>query len=410
MNIPTSNPYPANDGLGIADYAATYAAITASHHHLGRRFYGQPVYFGASKLIYFKEAEPHACMAADLIVATDLARHTGPSGAWLIWHEGKATDLIVEVDQPRHQRPDAVIRQSMYADAGVAEYLVYNPLAHADSPPVQSVIGPAIPPETDTGISTWYSPALGCYLHTLRGLPGIYPTHGPESPYNDHSYRVARDNLTADIARLRRQITDREADIASANRWLQAISDHNPGARAKGTDMATEKQPTSPTRTDTDPKMPATPDTADADAYTPRTLASKLQAAFNTMPSEPGCDHPEADRIIATLIPNDANIATLTVISADLNGRNPHLAWNTLVRIAHTSPDWPTEAKISIVNRCLGNDSPMVREGAIQAAEAWADQTMLQLLQDHHETNERLATYVSEVITDITSSLRLHNA
>ena len=220
MTIPSHQLYPADDGLGIGDYQAAYAAIIATHLRLSQHFYDQPVYVGASKLVYFKEEEPHARLAADLIVATDLARHTGPRGAWLIWQEGKAPDLVIEVDQPRHRRPDSVIRQSMYADAGVAEYLVYNPRAHTAGLLVQAEIGPPVPPETDAGICTWYSPALVCYLHTLRGLPGIYPTRGPDSPYNDNSYRVARDNLTADIAHLRRQIADREADIASASRWL----------------------------------------------------------------------------------------------------------------------------------------------------------------------------------------------
>ena len=185
---------------------------------------------GASKLIYFKEAEPHARLAADLIIATNPARPAGPRGAWLIWQEGKAPDLVIEVDQPRHQRPDSVIRQSMYADAGVAEYLTYDPRPYAEGTPVQSQIGPPIPPETDAGVCSWYSPALGCYLHTLRGLPGIYPTHGPENPYNDSSCRVARDNIAAATANLRRQIAYLEADIGTASRWLQILPDHSPGA------------------------------------------------------------------------------------------------------------------------------------------------------------------------------------
>ena len=229
MTIPSHALYPADDGLGIADYQAAYAAITATHHRLSRHFYDQPVYVGASKLIYFKEAEPHARLVADLIIATDMVRPTGPRGAWLIWQEGKAPDLVIEVDQPRHQRPDSVIRQSMYADAGVAECLVYNPRPYTDGPPVQSQIGPPIPPETDAGVCSWYSPALGCYLHTLRGLPGIQPTHGPDNPYNDGAYQVAGDNIAADIANLRRQIAERDAEIATASRWLQVLADHSPG-------------------------------------------------------------------------------------------------------------------------------------------------------------------------------------
>lgn len=173
--------------------------------------------------------------------------------------------------------------------------------------------------------------------------------------------------------------------------------------------MATDHQATSPSRTATDRTAPADPATADADAYTPRTLASKLQAAFTTMPSEPGYNHPEVDRIIATLPPTDANIAALTAVAGNLNGNNPHLAYDTLVRIAHTSPDWPTEAKVSVVSRSLESNEPMVRDGTIQVVEAWADQAMLQLLQEHHETNDRIAAYVSEVTTDITVSLSLRD-
>lgn len=160
----------------------------------------------------------------------------------------------------------------------------------------------------------------------------------------------------------------------------------------------------------TDRGTPADPADANAHAYTPQTLASKLQTAFSTMPSEPGYDHPAADRIISTLHPTDANIAALSVITSDPNGDNLHLAWDTLIRIAHTSPAWPTAAKMSIVSRALASDSPMIRDGAIQLAEAWADQAMLQLLQNHHDTSQQLAAYVSDVISDITMSLRPVNA
>ena len=181
--------------------------------------------------------------------------------------------------------------------------------------------------------------------------------------------------------------------------------------------MSTEQQRISPSRPAStpdqkaaDPETPADPADTNARAYTPQTLAAKLHAAFTKMPSEPGYDHPAADRIISTLHPTDANIAALSVITSDPNGDNPHLAWDTLIRIAHTNPAWPTAARMSIVSRALASDSPMIRDGAIQLAEAWADQAMLQLLQNHHDTSQQLAAYVSDVISDITMSLRPVNA
>ena len=116
----------------------------------------------------------------------------------------------------------------MYQEAGVGEYLIYNPRAYAPSPPVQAHIGNPIPDETNDGICSWYSPALACWLHTLRGLPAIRPTDSPEPPYDAASRHQARQNITAELAILHQQIADRYENITTANRWLQAVAGQSP--------------------------------------------------------------------------------------------------------------------------------------------------------------------------------------
>ena len=199
---------------------------------MSRFFQGRQVYVGASKLIYFSEADPHHRLAADLIVAIDPPLGTGPRGAWLTWREGKAPDLVIEIDQPRHLRPDSAARQSAYADAGVAEYLVYNPRAHAPSPPVQAEIGPPAPRETKAGICSWYSPALDCHLHTIRGIPAITPTSDNTPPYDAASYHTARQNIIAELAHLHQQIAACYDNIADCNRWLHNPDNHGRPAGA----------------------------------------------------------------------------------------------------------------------------------------------------------------------------------
>ena len=112
--------------------------------------------------------------------------------------------------------------------------MVYDPRIHTPSPPVQTRIGPPAGKETASGICTWYSPALGCYLHTLRGLAPITPTSDAGPPYNADDYHRARQNINAELAQLNRQIADCYDNIGHVNRWLHNLEKHNPPAGIPG--------------------------------------------------------------------------------------------------------------------------------------------------------------------------------
>lgn len=135
-------------------------------------------------------------------------------------------------------------------------------------------------------------------------------------------------------------------------------------------------------------------------AATPSRLRTRLQAAFRENPSEPGTDHPKADGIISALASTPQDIAELTAVAIDREGDDPHTAWDTLIRIAHADLRWPGDAKAGLIRQALQSPNIMVRDGAVQVAEAWDEPFIMGILKAHQEPHERLAAYVSEVISE----------
>lgn len=143
---------------------------------------------------------------------------------------------------------------------------------------------------------------------------------------------------------------------------------------------------------------------------TPAQLRAKLRAAFQEVRSEPGTDHPIADSIISALTPTPLAIAALTFVASDRKGGDPYLAWATLIRIAHTDLPWSDNDKANLIRQALQSLSPMVRDGAIQVAETWAEPFILEVLNAHQESHERLAAYVSEVTSDVAALISMRSA
>ena len=129
-----------------------------------------------------------------------------------------------------------------------------------------------------------------------------------------------------------------------------------------------------------------------------------LYTAFDSEPLEDGMDHP-AEEVIADALETIDKLRLLPWLREfSLDHEQPVFAASVLRCLGRISELGTEEWRVGLVRTALTMKNVQIRDAAVQAAEHWADHGLIEVLQDHNDTEPWIADYVDMVISDITPS------
>ena len=166
--------YPSADGRPLAENDAQLRAIFYAFGALLLRYAERPdVYVSGDLLIYYEEGNPRVSVAPDTFVVFGVEDRLRMS--YKVWEEGRGPDFVLEVASANTWREDVERKPAVYAELGVREYFLFDPLGEHLSPRLQGyrLVGgayePLAPVESIDRTLALRSKVLGL---ELRAKPG----------------------------------------------------------------------------------------------------------------------------------------------------------------------------------------------------------------------------------------------
>lgn len=130
-------------------------------------------------------------------------------------------------------------------------------------------------------------------------------------------------------------------------------------------------------------------------------LESALQASFEAAPLGDGSGHP-AEKIIDEALQSGAGPSALGWLKAFcLDAARPGFAASVLRCLGRQADAGTADWRVALVRDGLATDGVEIRDAAVQAAEAWGDLGMVEVLESHREPVAWLREYIGSVIDDL---------
>ncbi|HEX2223827.1 MAG TPA: Uma2 family endonuclease [Thermoanaerobaculia bacterium] len=95
------------------------------------------VYVSGNLLLYYVEGDPRSSVSPDALVARGLDRAKERRRIYKLWEEGRMPCCVFEVTSPSTRKEDLRHKKALYADLGVEELFLYDPLEEYLHPPLQ---------------------------------------------------------------------------------------------------------------------------------------------------------------------------------------------------------------------------------------------------------------------------------
>lgn len=100
-------------------------------------FHDEPnVYVSGNMFLYYRQGEPRKVVAPDVFVAKDV-EPVGERRTYKVWEEGHAPAVVFEITSASTRKEDLEDKKQLYAELGVVEYVLFDPLADYLNPPLQ---------------------------------------------------------------------------------------------------------------------------------------------------------------------------------------------------------------------------------------------------------------------------------
>ena len=215
---PAAIDYPSSDGKPLAENDVQARAILYAFGALRLRYRDRrsDVYVSADLLIYYEEGNRRVSVAPDVFVVFGVEDHTRMN--YKVWDEGKGPDFVLEVASPNTWREDVERKPGIYANLGVREYFLFDPMGEHYTPRLQGyrlVEGryerlPAV--ESIDRTLTMSSEVLGL---DLRAKGEEMRFHDPATDETLLSYDEMHDARRAAEARAEAEIAARREEAAA---------------------------------------------------------------------------------------------------------------------------------------------------------------------------------------------------
>jgi len=169
----TSRPvvYPESDGNPMAEHELHLREMIRLIMTLDAYYAGQAdAHVAGNQLLYYEEGNPRKSISPDVYVALGVPK-LPLLRTYQTWREGVPPTFVIEVTSPSTRREDLGKKRELCARLGVAEYVLYDPLAEYLRPPLQGhrlADDRYEPMPADEG-GALLSEALGLRLHLVDG-------------------------------------------------------------------------------------------------------------------------------------------------------------------------------------------------------------------------------------------------
>jgi len=136
IDIATDVLYPESDGKPVAETDWHIWQLLFTRAVLSDFFRDRPdAYASGNMLLYYEEGNPKACIAPDVFVVLGVPKHMRRT--YKLWEERQPPSLVIEITSLSTRRQDERSKRALYAQLGVAEYFLFDPLDEYLHPPLQ---------------------------------------------------------------------------------------------------------------------------------------------------------------------------------------------------------------------------------------------------------------------------------
>lgn len=210
--------YLDSDGKPMAETDVHIRQLVNLRFALLTRYKDDPnTYVGANMFLYFVEGDPTACVAPDIFVVLGIAKHD--RRGYKVWEEGKAPDVVIEITSSSTRHEDLGSKRLIYADLGVREYFIFDPLREYLAPRLRGyrLVGDEYVPMNGGPL---FSEVLGLELRVEDEQLRLFdPQRG--------AYLLCPDELQAEAEQERERIAQLEQENARLRAELERLRGSN---------------------------------------------------------------------------------------------------------------------------------------------------------------------------------------
>jgi Uma2 family endonuclease len=124
--------YPETDGQPMAETDWHIHWVLRLREIFKRRYRDQWVYVASDLFVYYKVGDPSRNFAADAMIVKDCDPR--PRRVFKTWEEGRVPDVVFELVSRGTKRIDLNFKPGLYAELGISEYFLYDPLEEEIQP------------------------------------------------------------------------------------------------------------------------------------------------------------------------------------------------------------------------------------------------------------------------------------
>jgi Uma2 family endonuclease len=196
--------------------------ISALQEHFRERTL---IYVTGDLLLYYEEGNPRAVIVPDVFVVVGVQQ--GQRRTYKLWEEGVPPTCVIEVSSRSTRREDQGKKRELYAQLGVQEYYLFDPLSEYLRPPLQGyklVAGEyvrMVPNEHGVLLCT----TLGLRLHPEKNYLALYDIATGKRLLNPAEFAAAQREAEAQAQKLAAAQREAEAQaqkLAAAQREAEA--------------------------------------------------------------------------------------------------------------------------------------------------------------------------------------------
>jgi Uma2 family endonuclease len=128
--------YPESDGKPMTETDTHREQMTDLITALQAYFRDDPqVYVAGNLMMYYVEGDPTQSIAPDVFVVRGVPKRN--RRIYKVWEEGRAPDVVIELTSRSTRDQDLGSKRWIYAEIGVREYFLFDPLGDYLKPPLR---------------------------------------------------------------------------------------------------------------------------------------------------------------------------------------------------------------------------------------------------------------------------------
>jgi len=211
--------YPESDGKPMAESDWHRRQMMDVIDMLEDHFRERPqVYVAGNNFVYFVEGDPRKVVSPDAYVVFGVSKRERP--VFKIWQESAAPAVVFEITSRSTRREDLVKKRAIYAQLGVDEYFLEDPLREYLDPPLQGfrldrAAGAYQPLQPDAagrlvserlGLRLWWAEGRLEMADSATGERLLRAAEVRAQLRRAEHERTAREAAEAELARLRAEV------------------------------------------------------------------------------------------------------------------------------------------------------------------------------------------------------------